>query len=381
MQGSVRQKGPKRWQVRVSLGRDAVTGRYRYLHRDVVGTKRDAQRAAAQLVADVDHGLHQGSRRYTVAELMDRWMDHTETQGRAPSTQTRNRSVIRRNITPHLGTARIDRLGPADLDRFYAALRKSGLKPLTIRKVHAVLGAALHQAVKWGWIDRNPADRASPPTAHAKEIVPPSLAEVRLLLDECDDSNPDLGSLIYVALTSGCRRGELCGLQWDDVDWEKGTLRVARSISDVPGDVSVKDTKTHATRKIALDPSTIEVLRRHQARASERALLAGAAFTPTAYIWSQELDSSVPFRPDRVTHAFKALRGRLGLQHLTLHSLRHFAATTMAGSGVGVRTIAGRLGHANPNVTLRTYAHFLEVADREAAMTVGDVVAGLAPAR
>jgi integrase len=143
--------------------------------------------------------------------------------------------------------------------------------------------------------------------------------------------------------------------------------------------VSVKDTKTHATRKIALDPSTLEVLRRQQARAAERASAAGLVLAPAAYIWSQELDSSVPYRPDRVTGAFNVLRGQLGLDHLTLHALRHFAATTMAGSGVGVRTIAGRLGHANPNVTLRTDAHFLEVADQDAAMSLGNVVAGLGP--
>lgn len=84
-------------------------------------------------------------------------------------------------------------------------------------------------------------------------------------------------------------------------------------------------------------------------------------------MWSQSIDGSSPYRPDRVTGAFRLLRARAGIPHVTLHALRHFSATALAGRGVGVRTIAGRLGHANPNVTLRTYAHFLDVADREAA--------------
>jgi integrase len=187
------------------------------------------------------------------------------------------------------------------------------------------------------------------------------------MLDACDESNPDLGSLIYLALTTACRRGELCGLGWGDVDLDKATLVVARSISDASGEVIVKGTKTHQARRIALDPSTVEVLRRQQARAEERAQMAGVELGPAAYLWSQSLDASVPYRPDRVTGAFVGLRNRLGLRHLTFHGLRHFAATTLAGSGLGVRTIAGRLGHANPSVTLRTYAHFLDVADREAA--------------
>jgi integrase len=376
--GSIRKRGPDRWQVRVSVGRDPVTGRYRYVAREVRGSKRDAQRVATQLSSEVDHGGHQHPNTYTVAKLLDEWMTHIEAQGRAPSTLARYRSAIRANIVPALGNLRIDRLGPAQLDLYYASLTKSGLSPLTVRKSHAMLSAALNQAYKWGWIDRNPADRASPPGIRQKEIVPPTAEEIRRLLDACEQTNPDLGSLIYLALTTACRRGELCGLRWSDVDLDKATLVVARSISDAPGDVVVKGTKTHQTRRIALDPSTVEVLRRQLARAAERAQLAGVGLGPASYVWSQDLDGSTPYRPDRVTAAFVGLRNRLGLRHLTFHGLRHFAATTLAGSGLGVRTIAGRLGHANPSVTLRTYAHFLDVADREAATALGAVVAALA---
>ncbi len=92
---------------------------------------------------------------------------------------------------------------------------------------------------------------------------------------------------------------------------------------------------------------------------------------PSAYVWSQELDASVPYRLDRVTGAFRTLRDRLDLRHVTFHSLRHFTATTLAADGVSIRTIAGRLGHANPGITLRTYAHFLDATDREAADALG----------
>lgn len=143
------------------------------------------------------------------------------------------------------------------------------------------------------------------------------------MLDACDESNPDLGSLIYGALTTACRRGELCGLRWGDIDLDKATLVVARSISDASGEVIVKGTKTHQTRRIALDPSTVEVLRRQRSRADERAQLAGLQLGPASYVWSQDLDGSTPYRPDRVTAAFVGLRNRLGLRHLTFHELRH----------------------------------------------------------
>jgi integrase len=343
----------------------------------VRSTKRTAQRAAAELVNEVEHGLHGHRGPHTLAELIERWMTHIDALGRSPSTLARYRSAINKDILHQLGMTRIDLLTGTDIDAFYARLKKRGLGPLSIRKCHAILSASLNQAVKWDWLDRSPCVRATPPPVRSREIIPPTPEELRLLLDEAERANPDLATLIYVAVTTGSRRGELCGLRWGDIDLERATVLVARSISDAAGKVEVKDTKTHAVRRLALDPSTVAVLRAHRARMVERATAAGAYLAPTAYVWSQDLAGEQPWRPDRVTGAFKVLTGRLGLQRITFHTLRHFSATASSGQGVAIRTIAGRLGHANPSLTLRTYAHFLDVADRDAAAAIGGVVAGV----
>jgi integrase len=154
---------------------------------------------------------------------------------------------------------------------------------------------------------------------------------------------------------------------------------IARSISDAGRRVEVKDTKTHQARRIALDAATVTLLRHHRQLVDERAAAAGVTVGPAAYVWSQDLDALTPYRPDRVTGAFRTLRDHLDLPHVTFHSLRHFTATTLAASEVGIRTIAGRLGHANPGITLRTYAHFLDAADREAADALGVALTGLQP--
>ncbi len=307
-------------------------------------------------------------------------MVHIQAQGRSPSTLARYRSAINANITPRLGSVAINKIGPAELDGFYSQLARTGLAPLSIRKSHAILSAAFNQAVKWGWVDRNPVDRASPPATRGREIHPPTAEELRRLLDACVEDHPEVRSLIYVAATTAARRGELCGVQWRDVDLDLATLTIARSISDAGREVSVKDTKTHQARRIALDPSTVRVLQAHRRRAEERADAAGVALSPDAYVWSQDLDASTPYRPDRVTGAFRWLRDKSEMPHVTFHALRHFAATTLAGQGIGVRTIAGRLGHANPGITLRTYAHFLDAADREAAAAIAKALDGLHPA-
>jgi integrase len=105
---------------------------------------------------------------------------------------------------------------------------------------------------------------------------------------------------------------------------------------------------------LALDPSTVAMLEQHYERMVERAERFGTELVPNAFIWSQEPDGSTPWRPNRVTEVFRSTRHRLGLDRVDFHHLRHFAATTLAGAGIDVRTIAGRLGHADPAVTLRT---------------------------
>jgi integrase len=156
MTGSVGPRGGNRWQIRASLGRDPATGRYEYVSREFQGTEAGARRAPARLAAEVDQGLHHHSERHTVAELLERWMEHIEGLGRAPTTLVRSRSAIRHHIGPRLGSIRIDRLQPSDIDRFYSGLAKAGLKPVSIRKAHAILSASFNQAVKWGWIERSP---------------------------------------------------------------------------------------------------------------------------------------------------------------------------------------------------------------------------------
>lgn len=377
MPGSIRQRGPRSWQVRVSLGRDPATGRYRYVGRYVTGTKRDAQAAAAQLATEVTKGGHQNAGRHTVKELLDAWMIHIEAQGRAASTLERYRSSINANIVPALADVRVDKLTGADLDAFYARLLAKGLNPLSVRKCHAILSASLRQAIRWGWIDRNPIDRASPPSPRHRELRIPTVEEIRALLARAEKRNPDLATLIYTAATTGCRRGELCGLQWADVDLDTATLVVRRSASDADGAVTIKDTKTHGARRLSLDASTVAVLGRHRLAMEERAAAAGTELGQDAFVFSQALDGTAPYRPNRVTSTFNDVRDQAGLKGVTFHSLRHFSATALAASGVGVRTIAGRLGHVDPNLTLRTYAHFLDAADREAAHVMGPVAAGL----
>jgi integrase len=129
----------------------------------------------------------------------------------------------------------------------------------------------------------------------------------------------------------------------------------------------VKDTKTHAERVIALDPATIALLGAHRTYTEERAAACGTVTVPGAFILSHSPDGSKPMRPDRATDVFRRLRHDVGLGTARLHDLRHFVATQLIGAGHDIRTVSGRLGHAQTSTTLNTYAAFLGVRDRAAA--------------
>jgi integrase len=378
MAGSLREKRPGVWQVRVSVGRDPTTGKYRTIAREVRGVRRDAERAAAKLVTELAEG-RASIARGSVADLLTRWLEHQTVRGLAPKTLHSYRCFARR-ISEEIGSKELRKLTPVDLDRFYARLVASGLSPKSVHHYHATLRAALRQARRWGLIAVSPADDASAPAVGTLEVTPPTPEEVRRLVTAVEEANPDLAVYLFVAATTGMRRGELCGLQWGDVDLVRLDVVVRRSISTVPGQpLVVRTTKTGRSRRLALDPATAEVLRLHELRVVERCEAIGTELLPTSYVFSRAVDGSQPSPPDGWTKAFDRLRDRLGLPNVRLHDLRHFAATMALSAGVDVRTVAGRLGHAQPTLTLRTYGHVIEAADRRAAELIAGSLGALAP--
>ena len=207
----------------------------------------------------------------TVAERLDKWLDLVADE-LSPTTLRGYRGVVRGKIVPALGAVKIRKLRPSQIDALYLALvRDEGLAPATVRQVHAVLRRTLSQAVKWGWIQANPAVNASPPRSRRPDIRPPDLAEVRKLIAEADASAPDFATFLRLMVATGLRRGEACALRWSDLDVDAASLLVERAIITVTGKgTAEKDTKTHAARRIALDPGTLGVLLAHHAVVEER---------------------------------------------------------------------------------------------------------------
>jgi integrase len=260
------------------------------------------------------------------------------------------------------------------LDDLYGAVKKRGRSAKTIRNYHAIISSALHQAVRWGWVRDNVAEFAKPPRVSQQRVKAPAVDVVRAIITSAEDRDPRLAPLLMLGALTGMRRGELCGLRWSDVHLDRGELDVSRSVVIVKGGLSEKTTKTDRFRRVALDDIGVALLVQHRARVDEWARLAETILDDDAFVFSPLVDGSTPFRPDNVTGFFVRVRDSLGFKSVRLHDLRHFTATQLIGAGVDVRTVAGRLGHSDPSLTLRVYSHAIEERERAAAAIIGRVL-------
>mgnify|MGYP003465461628 CR=1 FL=1 len=152
------------------------------------------------------------------------------------------------------------------------------------------------------------------------------------------------------------------------------SLLFARGVVDGPDGVVLKDTKSGRAYRVAIDDALVELLLAHRERVEKRAVQVGIEVPASAFVFTYEPDGSKPWRPDGVTTRFGRLRRAAGLEHVRLHDLRHYVATTLLAAGVPITTVAGRLGHARASTTLNVYAHFVAATDQHAADLLGGLL-------
>jgi len=375
MRGYMRQRGST-WDLRVFLGADA-TGKKLYATKTVKGGKREAQRVLAEMVNQASDG-RLAVTKATVGGLLEEWFAKVSPDF-SPKTALETRGLLDRHLLPTFGATTLRRLKAKDIDAYYSQLRAGkatasrALTPSTIKRIHGVLHVALEQGVRWGWLTINPASSASPPRVNAPDIVPPSPAELGRLFGEALAAAPEFATFVVVAAALGARRSETIALRWSDVDLAAGRVTIARGIVIGPDGPVEKDTKTHAARTVSIDATTAALLTEHRQRMLDRAAACDVKVGKRAFVFSDAVDLSVPWRPDSATRRFNSLRDKCGLPKVRLHDLRHYVATTMLSAGVDIRTVAGRLGHRNASTTLNVYSHFMEAPDRAAADKLGRI--------
>ncbi|GAF69410.1 unnamed protein product, partial [marine sediment metagenome] len=350
MRGTVRQRGRGVWQVQVYVGRDP-DGRHRRKARTLHGSKRDAETALREMVSEVESGQHRpGDDHLTVPDLIAERIMMREpdwSPGTTNEARVRLRVHHRRADLPPVVKVR-----PQHIDKWYSDLRAQGLGPAKVLKLHVDLHAALDLAMRWDLIAANPADRVDPPKVPRSEITVPTDEQVRELIGAASD---DMAVWLRVAAVTGHRAGTLAALRWSDIDLEAGSVVFSRAIARGSGGLVEKGTKADRADAVTLDPHTVAALRAHRTRMAERVLAAGVALEGDAFVWSADPRCERPRDPNSVGQRFLKLRRSLDLPDgITLHTLRHYAASKMLAAGIGSAVVADRLG-ATTRVIESTY--------------------------
>lgn len=271
------------------------------------------------------------TKRQTVRQFLERWLEDVIKPRRAPRTYESYASEVRRNIGPALGHLQLDKLAPQDVQRFLNHLGKEGgakgqgLSPRTVAYNRAILRKALNQALKWGEVARNAATLVDPPTVRRHEIRPLDADGAHRFLDAARGDR--LESLYTVAVSIGLREGEILGLRWEDIDLDRGMVRVRKQFQRIDGKPRLCDLKTESSRRdINLPPMLVAQLRAHRARQAEERLAC-----PRWQDWTLIFPSTVgtPLDPQNLMKRFKALLAKADLPDMRFHDLRHSCATLL----------------------------------------------------
>ena len=242
---------------------------------------------------------------------------------------------------------------------------------------HRLLSSALTDAVMWGHILNNPCNRVRPP--RVKKTEPRFLDEVeaKRLFELLEEERIDFKTAIRVLVLTGCRRGELLGLHWSDVDFEQSLISFKENLLYTPETgIYLDTTKTDSsTRVIKVSQMVINDLRKYKVWQMERQLVMGDRWTDTGFVFTN-FETGKPLNPDSFSKKFidfiKAHQD--DLPYVSVHSIRHTNATLMISSHVAITTVAARLGHANTSTTAKIYAHAIKSADEAAAETLEDLL-------
>lgn len=372
--GSLRKKTVTRsgkqytfWEGRAVVGYDPATGRP--IRRSVSGkTQAEVRKKLSEILTAVDNGTYQEPMKLTVGDWVQEWLDTYAAHSVKEYTLSTYRLIQKNHIKPRMGAMKLQAVRGNHIQKFYNDLIAAGLTGKTVKNISAVLHKSLDRAVKLGYITANPCDAADLPKVKNKEIHPLSDAEIPLFLKAINDS--PMGNAFAVALFSGVREGELLGLSWDRIDFEKQEITIAqqlqRSKEKGKGYRLLDTTKSGKPRTIKPPAVTFEYLKAERVRQKERQLQAGSAWN---HEWNLVFTDALGkhYAIHSFYKEFKKVVEQIGRPDARPHDLRHTCATAAIAAGADIKSVQDLMGHATAAFTLDKYGHTSEKMKQDTA--------------
>ena len=361
------------WEARYTAGYNPGTGKQ--IQKSITGkTQNEVAKKLKEVTASLDAGTYIAPNKTTVSQWMDTW--HAEYLGAVKlSTVSSYEATIRNHIKPGLGAIKLEALTTQDIQEFYNGRQKGDetrepLAPKTIKNIHGVLHKALEQAMLNGLIRSNPADPCVLPRRPKQKVKPLNEEQITKLIKALKGHKYE--NLILTTLFTGLREGEVCGLQWECVNLETGTILVDKQLQSLRKSVrgngdkyALVPTKNGKERHLTIAPFVVELLKKEKAKQDANRAYYEDLYEESGLVFTDE--SGHRITPQAAYRAFKLVVTELGMPQARFHDLRHSYAVASLRSGDDAKTVQENLGHATAAFTLDVYGHVTEQMKTESA--------------
>ena len=369
-EGNIRKRDNGTWEARATIDGKS---------KSVYGkTQAEVRRKLTEILSSVDNGTYIPDTGMTIAQWLEIWQ-RDYLRDVKESTKGRYEQDVRLHIAPYIGAVRLADLNAPTVQRLYNQAQDRGLSEKTIRCIHGTLHKALEKAVECELIRKNACDRANVPrlTAPTKDIAPFSDGSVKSFLSAI--AGNQFGPLFYVTLFTGMREGEIIGLTWDCIDFQRGTIHLYRQLQRVRasgGQFRFTTLKNKEDRTFKPPANVLEMLKQVRIRQTEWRWKAGETWgNADSFVFTNEAGEH--FNERTVYKNFKKIAESIGLPQARFHDLRHTYATLALQNGVDVKTVSATLGHATVAFTLDKYGHVSDTMMRDSAEKMQRYIEGL----
>ncbi|GMA59690.1 site-specific integrase [Alicyclobacillus fastidiosus] len=372
MRGHVRKRG-KKWAIVVFIGIDDA-GKRKYKWFSGYETKKEAERdlpKKLQEVGDIGFGVADDE---ALESFINRWLEDKATQVR-PNTMRSYRWPVNSYIIPKLGNLKLSKITPRHLQNLYTSMRtgEKSVSNRTIQLTHVILHDALDRAVKWGILSRNVAEAVEPPKVERRHTTIWTLDQALNFLQINRPHEDRCWIGFYIAIMTGMRQGEILALKWSDIDFDRGFIRIQRTLSWVNGIPIFQDPKTEKSRRsVAMFEDLGKTLTNHRRKQIAEKLQMGLAYEDNDLVIAR-IDGR-PMHQRTFADAWYRSLKRTDLPHIRFHDLRHTHASILLEQDVHLKVVSERLGHSTISITADLYSHVLPGLQKRAADTFGEAV-------
>lgn len=354
----------KKYKIDVPIGYSG-TKRLRHIE-TFYGGKKEAVLRENELKLQLKNNTYIKKNKLTMKDLLEEWL---ESKRNEIEIKTYNSYELwSTKIIDSIGNVKVKEINVKILEEFYNELKiTTSLSQKSIRDIYTTISMALNKAVKWGYISNNPNLLIDKPKVKKQEIQCYSPEEVEQLLTFLKNEPLKYQAIITLAIDSGCRRGEITGLTWNDIDFEKSLIYINKTTQYTPNyGIYEKSTKSETSnRSIYIANSTKEILKKYQKEQFEKRMLLGSRWENSNRVFTTAYGADM--HPDTPSKILEKIIKKYNLKRITFHGLRHTSISLQISSGIQSQIISKRAGHSSVAITDKIYSHFFESEFKDVA--------------